>query len=229
MGECELKRLFDVVISGLSILMLSPLLLLIILLLRITGEGEVFFSQERIGKGGSLFYLHKFATMLKDSPNIGSGTLTIQNDPRILPLGNFLRKTKINELPQLFNILKGDMSIVGPRPQSLRNFLAFSEDVQKNIKLISPGLTGLGSIFFSDEEEMLTSAVNHDEFYDSVIMPYKGLLETWYVNNASFIIDLKIVYVTALKIIFPKLKPNLSNFFAGMPDPPKELQKFQGS
>ena len=224
-----MQRLFDLVISGLSILVLSPLLLPIILLLRITGEGEVFFSQERMGKGGSLFSLHKFATMLKDSPNIGSGTLTVQNDPRILPLGNFLRKTKINELPQLFNVFKGDMSIVGPRPQSSRNFSAFSEDVQKNIILVSPGLTGLGSIFFSDEEAMLTSAVNHDEFYDSVIMPYKGQLETWYVNHTTILIDLKIVYVTALKIIFPKLRLNLSKFFDGMPNPPKELQKFQVS
>ena len=158
-----MQRLFDLVISGLSILVLSPLLLPIILLLRITGEGEVFFSQERMGKGGSLFSLHKFATMLKDSPNIGSGTLTVQNDPRILPLGKCLRKTKINELPQLVNVFKGDMSIVGPRPQSSRNFSAFSEDVQKNIMLVSPGLTGLGSIFFSDEEAMLTSSVNNDE------------------------------------------------------------------
>ena len=224
-----MQRLFDLVISGLSILVLIPLLLPIILLLRITGEGEVFFSQDRMGKGGSLFSLHKFATMLKDSPNIGSGTLTVQNDPRILPLGNFLRKTKINELPQLFNVFKGDMSIVGPRPQSSRNFSAFSEDVQKNIMLVSPGLTGLGSIFFSDEEAMLSSAVNHDEFYDSVIMPYKGQLETWYVNHATILIDLKIIYVTALKIIFPKLRLNLSKFFDGMPNPPKELQKFQVS
>lgn len=224
-----MQRLFDLVISGLSILVLSPLLLPIILLLRITGEGEVFFSQDRMGKGGSLFSLHKFATMLKDSPNIGSGTLTVQNDPRILPLGNFLRKTKINELPQLFNVLKGDMSIVGPRPQSSRNFSAFSEDVQKNIMLVSPGLTGLGSIYFSDEEAMLTSSVNNNEFYDSVIMPYKGQLETWYVNHTTILIDLKIVYVTALKIIFPKLRLNLSKFFDGMPNPPKELQKFQVS
>jgi len=224
-----MQRLFDLVISGLSILILSPLLLPIILLLRITGEGEVFFSQDRMGKGGSLFSLHKFATMLKDSPNIGSGTLTVQNDPRILPLGNFLRKTKINELPQLFNVFKGDMSIVGPRPQSARNFSAFSEDVQKNIMLVSPGLTGLGSIFFSDEEAMLTSSVNNDEFYDSVIMPYKGQLETWYVNHTTILIDLKIVYVTALKIIFPNLRLNLSKFFDGMPNPPKELQKFQVS
>ena len=224
-----MKRLFDLVVSGLSILVLSPLLLPIILLLRITGEGEVFFSQERMGKDGSLFSLHKFATMLKDSPNIGTGTLTVQNDPRILPLGKFLRKTKINELPQLFNVFKGDMSMVGPRPQSPRNFSAFSEDVQKNIMLVPPGLTGLGSIYFSDEEAMLTSAVHQDEFYDSVIMPYKGQLEIWYVNNATVLIDLKIVYVTALKIIFPRLKLNLSKFFNEIPSPPKELQKFEVS
>ncbi|MEL1229475.1 MAG: sugar transferase [Candidatus Neomarinimicrobiota bacterium] len=224
-----MKRLFDLFFSGLSILVLSPLLLPIILLLRMTGEGEVFFSQERMGKDGSLFSLHKFATMLKDSPNIGTGTLTVQNDPRILPLGKFLRKTKINELPQLFNVFKGDMSIVGPRPQSPRNFSAFSEDVQKNIMLVPPGLTGLGSIYFSDEEAMLTSAVHQDEFYDSVIMPYKGQLEIWYVNNATVLIDLKIVYVTALKIIFPRLKLNLSKFFNEIPSPPKELQKFEVS
>ena len=224
-----MQRLFDLVISGLSILMLSPLLLPIILLLRITGEGEVFFSQERIGKDGALFSLHKFATMLKDSPNIGSGTLTVQNDPRILPIGHFLRKTKINELPQLFNVFRGDMSIVGPRPQSARNFSAYTKDVQKKIMVVSPGLTGLGSIFFSDEEAMLTSSVNHDEFYDSVIMSYKGQLETWYVKNRNILIDLKIIYVTTLKIILPKLRLNLSKFFDGVPSPPKELQKFQGS
>lgn len=222
-----MQRLFDIVISGLAILVLSPMLLPIILLLRFTGEGEVFFSQERIGKDGSLFSLHKFATMLKDSPNIGTGTLTVKNDPRILPLGNFLRKAKINELPQLFNVFKGDMSIVGPRPQSLRNFAAFSEDVKKNIMLVPPGLTGLGSIFFSGEEEMLTSAVNHDEFYDSVIMPYKGQLEIWYVNHANILIYLKIIYITAVKVIFPNLRLNLSKFFDGMPNPPKELQQFQ--
>lgn len=224
-----MRRLLDLVISVLAIIVMIPLLLPIIILLRITGEGEVFFTQKRIGKGGCLFSLYKFVTMLKDSPNIGSGTLTVQNDPRILPLGNFLRKTKINELPQLFNVFKGDMTIVGPRPQSFRNFSAFSEDVQKNIVLVYPGLTGLGSIFFSDEEAMLTSAVDNDKFYDSVIMPYKGQLESWYVNHKTIFIDLKIIFITALKIIFPKLRLNLSKFFNRIPNPPKELQKFQVS
>ena len=222
-----MKRLFDLVFASLLIVILSPLLLLVILLLRITGEGEIFFSQKRVGKGGNLFNLHKFATMLKNSPNLGSGTLTIQNDPRILPLGVFLRKTKINELPQLFNIFKGDMSIVGPRPQSSRNFSAYSEDTQKTIMLVSPGLTGLGSIFFSNEEAMLTENVNHNKFYDTVIMPYKGQLEIWYVRNATFRIDLTIIYLTARKIIFPKMHLDLSKYFYGVARPPKALQNFK--
>ena len=224
-----MERFFDIFFSGLALLVLFPLLAPVVLILRFSGEGEIFFLQERIGKDGYSFKLYKFATMLKDSPNIGTGTVTMKDDPRVLPVGKFLRKTKINELPQLFNVFKGEMSIIGPRPQSPRNFLAFSEDVQKNIMRISPGLTGLGSIFFSDEESMLTSSVNHDEFYDSVIMPDKGNLETWYVNHATILIDLKIVYLTVFKIIFPKLKLNLSKFFDGMPNPPKELQKFQVS
>lgn len=221
-----MQRIFDIILSGISLLLLLPFLLPLIFILRMTGEGEVFFSQERMGKGGSLFSLYKFATMLKDSPNIGSGTLTVQNDPRILPLGHFLRRTKVNELPQLFNVFKGDMSIVGPRPQSLRNFSAYSEDIQKKIILVSPGLTGLGSIFFSNEEAMLASAINHDEFYDSVIMPYKGQLEVWYVDHGNIMIDLKIIYATAIKIIFPKLTLNLSQLFDGIPNPPKALQSF---
>jgi len=221
-----MRRIFDIILSGIALLLLLPFLLPLIFILRVTGEGEVFFSQERMGKGGSLFSLYKFATMLKDSPNIGSGTLTVQNDSRILPLGHFLRKTKVNELPQLLNVFKGDMSIVGPRPQSLRNFSAYSEDIQKKIILVSPGLTGLGSIFFSNEEAMLTSAISHDEFYDSIIMPYKGQLEAWYVDHGNIMIDLKIIYATAIKIIFPTLRLNLYKLFYGIPNPPKALQGF---
>ncbi|MEI8029651.1 MAG: sugar transferase, partial [Comamonadaceae bacterium] len=117
-----MQRLLDIVLSVLALLVLSPLLLPIVILLRLTGEGEVLFLQARVGKGGKAFKLYKFATMLKNSPTIGTGTVTVKNDPRILPIGNFLRKTKVNELPQLLNILKGDMSIIGPRPQTQRCF-----------------------------------------------------------------------------------------------------------
>ena len=109
-----MERIFDIVFSTAALLFLSPLILPIVIVLRFSGEGEVFFLQERIGKNGKLFKLFKFATMLKDSPNLGTGTVTMKNDPRILPVGKFLRTTKNNELPQLLNIFLGDMSIIGP-------------------------------------------------------------------------------------------------------------------
>ena len=109
-----MERFFDIFFSGLALLVLSPLLVPIVLILRFSGEGEIFFLQERIGKGGQVFKLFKFATMLKDSPNIGTGTVTMKGDPRVLPVGKFLRKTKINELPQLLNIFFGDTSVIGP-------------------------------------------------------------------------------------------------------------------
>ena len=107
-----MQRFFDFILSLIAIIFLSPLLLFITIILRFSGEKEVFFLQNRVGKNGHLFKIIKFATMFKNSPNIGSGTITIKNDPRILPLGYFLRKSKINELPQLFNILKGEMSLI---------------------------------------------------------------------------------------------------------------------
>ena len=122
-----MDRFFDILFSGIALLLLSPLLVPIVITLRLTGEGEVFFLQERIGKGGENFKLFKFATMLKNSPNIGTGTVTMRGDPRVLPVvGTFLRKTKINELPQLLNIFFGDMSIIGPMPLTTQTFGAYS-------------------------------------------------------------------------------------------------------
>ena len=120
-----MERFFDIFFSGLALLFLSPLLVPIFIILKFSGEGEVFFLQERIGKGGDVFKLFKFATMLKDSPNIGTGTVTMKGDPRVLPVGKFLRKTKINELPQLLNIFFGDMSVIGPRPLTPKTFIPF--------------------------------------------------------------------------------------------------------
>ena len=112
-----MQRIFDIIFATIALFLLSPLLIPIIIILRFTGEGEIFFIQKRIGMNKNNIKLFKFATMLKDSPNLGSGTVTLHNDPRILPFGSWLRKTKINELPQLINILIGDMSIIGPRPE----------------------------------------------------------------------------------------------------------------
>ena len=180
-----LQRIFDIILSMTALLFLSPLLLPISLLLRTTGEGKIFFNQERIGKSANVFGIKKFATMLEDSPNQGSGTITIKNDPRILPMGKILRKTKINELPQLFNILKGEMSFIGPRPLTRETFSAYPRDVQDKIVTLIPGLSGVASIIFRDEETLLDGASDSVDFYNSVIAPYKGELEDWFVVNHS--------------------------------------------
>ena len=138
-----MDRFFDIIFSIFALLVFLPIFIIIILILKFTGEGEVFFLQERIGKGGKIFKLLKFATMLKDSPNIGTGTVTMKNDSRILPVGKFLRKTKINELPQLLNILFGDMSVIGPRPLTPQTFKSYSFNIQETIKKFALDSLGL--------------------------------------------------------------------------------------
>lgn len=199
-----MQRLLDIALSGLGLLVLSPLLVPIAIALRLTGEGEVFFIQQRVGRGGQPFGLYKFATMLKNSPNLGTGTVTVKNDPRVLPLGRFLRKTKINELPQLLNIFKGDMSIIGPRPQTQRCFDAFPARSQAEIIKVRPGLSGIGSIVFRDEEELMHASKEPERFYDQVIMPYKGALEEWYVAHQGLWTYLAAIFVTAWVVLFPE-------------------------
>ena len=123
-----MERFFDIIFSGFLLLILLPLFLVVIIILRFTGEKEIFFLQERVGMNRKIFNLYKFATMLKNSPNIGTGTLTIKDDARVLPVGVFLRKSKINELPQLLNIFFGDMSFIGPRPLTQQTFNQYSEN-----------------------------------------------------------------------------------------------------
>jgi lipopolysaccharide/colanic/teichoic acid biosynthesis glycosyltransferase len=218
-----MQRLFDIFFSGIALAILSPLLLPLMFLLRVTGEGEIFFLQNRVGKNAMHFKLYKFATMLKDSPNMGSGTITLYNDPRVLPLGGFLRKSKINELPQLINIFKGDMSIIGPRPQTQRCFDAFPYDSQKEIVKIRPGLSGIGSIAFRNEEEMMNANNEPDRFYDEVVMPYKGVLEQWYVSNYRIITYFILIFLTILAVIFSR-SGLIWKIFKSLPVPPKELK-----
>jgi lipopolysaccharide/colanic/teichoic acid biosynthesis glycosyltransferase len=217
-----MQRLFDVIFSGLALLVLAPLLVPIAILLRLTGEGEVFYTQQRIGRGGAPFGLYKFATMLKNSPNLGSGTVTVKGDPRILPVGRFLRKTKINELPQLLNILKGDMSIIGPRPQTRRCFDAFPAASQAEIVKVRPGLSGMGSIVFRDEEELMHAHADPNRFYDDVIMPYKGRLEEWYVAHQGVSTYFRLIAITAWVVAFPQ-SPVLRKAFPEAPDVPEQL------
>ena len=217
-----MQRLFDIFFSGLALIMLSPLLIPIAIVLKFSGEGEVFFAQQRVGLNGKMFDLLKFATMLKDSPHIGTGTVTVKNDPRILPIGGFLRKSKINELPQLLNILYGDMSVVGPRPQAPRCFEAFSADVQSQIVKVRPGLSGIGSIIFRDEENLLHDASDPVIFYDTVIAPYKGELEKWYIDNQSLTNYFLIIFVTVWAVLSPGSRI-IWRVFPSLPHPPKEL------
>ena len=181
-----------------------PLFAPIVLVLRFTGEREIFYRQVRVGRHGTHFALLKFATMLKNSPSIGAGEITIKNDSRVLPFGRFLRKTKINELPQLFNILTGHISVVGPRPMVPNTFLKYSSEAQSELKKVRPGLTGIGSIIFRDEEKFLEGKADPRKFYDDHIIPYKNKLELWYVKNNSITTYFKIIFVTAWVIIFDK-------------------------
>lgn len=217
-----MQRFFDIFFSALALIVFSPLLIPIALILRFSGEGEVFYVQRRVGKGGKSFGLMKFATMLKNSPNLSTGTVTLKNDPRVLPVGRFLRKTKINELPQLINIFLGDMSVVGPRPQTQRCFDAFTKSAQEAIIKVRPGLSGVGSIFFRDEEDLLHGMANPAAFYDEVIAPYKGELEEWYIENATLLNYFLVIFVTVWVVLFPK--SNIAwNVFAKLPEPPAEL------
>ena len=200
------KRLLDIIVSLVALTVLLPLFIPIIILLRITAEGEVFYFQERIGLKNSRFQIWKFATMLKNSMNMGTGSITLQNDFRVTPIGKFLRKTKINELPQIINILKGDISLVGPRPLVTKTFSAYTEEIQSKIYNVKPGLTGIGSIVFRDEESLISAVKDEDphEFYKRVIAPYKGELEMWYQKNKSFFLDLQLIFMTAWVILFPE-------------------------
>ena len=200
-----LKRLLDLVIATIALIIFLPFLLPIAILLRLTGEGKVFYLQERIGYKNKPFNIWKFATMLENSPNIGTGDVTIKNDPRVLPMGGFLRKTKLNELPQIINVLNGSMSIVGARPLMKPSFDMYNPDVKKVIYNTPPGITGIGSLIFRDEESIIDqSGMEPRAFYEKYILPYKGEVEIWYQNNKSLWLDICIIFLTAWVILFPK-------------------------
>jgi lipopolysaccharide/colanic/teichoic acid biosynthesis glycosyltransferase len=220
-----IQRILDIFLSGFAIIALFPVLLPVVFLLRFSGEGEIFFSQKRVGKSSDLFKLLKFATMLKDSPNIGAGTVTLKDDPRVLPIGKILRKTKINELPQLINILRGDMSIVGPRPQTPRCFDVFPPEYQKEIIKVRPGLSGLGSIVFRDEENILSENEASIDYYDTVIAPYKGEIESFYVNSENIATYFKIIIATIWVVVLPNSKI-VWRLFPKLPSPPNALVNF---
>lgn len=211
----------DKALSLAALFILAPFLAVCALTLRFTGEGKVFYRQQRIGFEARPFYLLKFATMLENSPNMLTGSITTKNDPRVLPFGKVLRKTKINELPQLINIFKGEMSFVGPRPLTQENFSMYHASQKLEIARNRPGLTGIGSIVFRDEE-MLLDVDDPVSFYKDVIAPYKGELEMWYAANKGLGLYLSIIAVTILAVATSK-RGIVWKCFTDLPKPPKSI------
>jgi lipopolysaccharide/colanic/teichoic acid biosynthesis glycosyltransferase len=200
-----LKRITDFVVALAALVVLALPLLVIIIALRFTGEGEVFYRQQRVGFRNSTFGIWKFATMLKNSPNMGTGSLTVRGDPRVTRVGRVLRATKINELPQLINVLTGEMSFVGPRPQVQVDFDSYPPEVRETIYSVRPGVTGIGSIVFRDEERLLSQpGIDPREFYQDKIAPYKGALETWYLEHRSILVDFRLIILTVWVVFVPK-------------------------
>jgi len=200
-----LKRLIDFLVALVALVILAVPLLVIMVALRFTGEGEVFYRQDRIGYRNATFGIWKFATMLKNSPNIGTGSLTVRGDPRVTRVGRVLRATKINEVPQLLNVLTGDMSFVGPRPQMTVDFDIYPQRVRETIYSVRPGVTGIGSIVFRDEERLLSQpGVDPRAFYEDKIAPYKGALEMWYLEHKSLWTDFRLLVLTVVVVLAPE-------------------------
>jgi len=216
-------RFFDILFSSIAIVVLFPFMIPIMIMLKLTGEHDIFYKQQRVGKGEKEFDLIKFATMLRDSPNLPGGLYTSKNDPRMLPMGKFLRKTKINELPQLINILKGDMSVIGYRPQVRVQYDYFPAEDRAVMRTDRPGLSGMGAIVFRSEEDLLQGIEDHESFYEKVISPYKSKLECWYINNKSLGNYFRLIWLTVKTV----LKPDDRSWkkLKNLPEMPEELKR----
>ena len=197
-ADAMMKRTFDAVVSFLGLVLLSPFLLPVAILIKLDSPGPVLFRQQRIGKGFRPFFICKFRTMLQDP--CGPGRLiTIGDDPRITRVGRWLRKTKIDELPQLFNVLKGEMSFVGPRPEVPKYVQVFHRDYE-DILRVRPGITDLASLKYRDEAYLLQKAENPEEEYVSHVLPDKIKLAKDYVQRSSLFFDLGLIFKTMFKL-----------------------------
>lgn len=194
-----MKRIFDICASSIGLLLLSPLLAAAAIAVRIGSAGPMLFRQERIGRGGQPFSVLKFRTMVTNAAKLG-GPITFGNDPRVTPIGRFLRKTKIDELPQIFNVLKGDMSFVGPRPEVRRYVEMFHDDYAEILK-IRPGITDLASIKYRDEATILGLAADPEEEYVRRVLPEKIRLAREYLRRQSLPLDIAIIFGTLFSLL----------------------------
>lgn len=196
-GRLRRKRLFDMVCAALGLLILSPVLLVCTLLVGLTSPGGVLFRQERIGKDGVPFTIYKFRSMRKDNAGLKIST---SRDIRITPVGRVLRKTKLDELPQLWNVLKGDMSFVGPRPE-VREYTDLYTPEQRQVLLVRPGITGLASIRYRNENELLTASSDPNRTYIEEVMPAKLALDLEYIPRACVSYDIKLILETLVAVV----------------------------
>lgn len=221
-----MTRFFDILFSFIAVLILTPFMIPIMIGLKLTGEHDIFYRQKRVGRGGKEFDLLKFATMLRNSPNMAGGMYTTENDPRILPMGKFLRRTKINELPQLLNVLKGDMSIIGYRPQVKKQYDHYAEEVKCALRKSRPGLSGIGPIVFRSEEQLLQKFDSYearDNFYNEVITPYKGQVEVWYSEHNTLAMYFRLIFMTIEVVLHPE--SHSWKKLKGIPQPPSKLEE----
>ncbi|MDQ1327989.1 MAG: hypothetical protein QG641_1274 [Candidatus Poribacteria bacterium] len=193
-----LKRCFDILASLIAFILLSPLFFIITVIIKLTSQGPVFYKGKRVGKGGEIFLMHKFRSMVANADKIGSD-LTKYGDNRITGIGKFLRKTKIDELPNLIDVIKGDMSIVGPRPES-PSYTQYYDERQKKALDVRPGITGLAQLQNRHEELKLKDQADPDAYYIQELMPKKVEIDLYYIENRSFMLDLKIILKTFLPI-----------------------------
>jgi len=193
-----IKRLFDITFSAIGLILLSPLLLMVALLVRVTSKGPIFFCQERMGRNFKPFQIYKFRTMVVDAPKLG-GQITAGRDPRITTVGHFLRATKIDEMPQLFNVLRGDMSFVGPRPEVPRYVEQFRDDYSELLK-VRPGITDIASLKYRHESELLGASSDPEATYVNEVLPDKIALGKEYLQRQSLGLDLQLIVKTVLRM-----------------------------
>lgn len=196
-----MKRLFDIIFSFIGLLLLQPLFAVTAIMIKVDSTGPVFFRQGRVGKDFRRFMIYKFRTMIVDAEKKGL-RITSGGDNRVTRLGRMLRKFKIDELPQLFNVLKGDMSLVGPRPEVEEYVKLYEKDYRKILKR-RPGITDVSSIIFREEEAVLKNQPDPEWYYKEKLLPEKIRLSKEYIENASFLYDLKLVLKTIHKIFYP--------------------------
>lgn len=194
-----IKRIFDFLLSLIGIIIISPILIIVSILIKLDSKGNILFLQKRVGRYGKEFNIYKFRTMVSDAEKLGK-QITVGNDSRITKVGAFLRKYKIDELPQLFNVLKGDMSLVGPRPEVPR-YVKLYNDEQKKVLNVRPGITDMASLRYKDENEILGKVDNPEEYYINVIMKDKLELNLEYIEKSNIFFDLYLIIKTVIKCI----------------------------